>query len=321
VAVAVVLSSGVLGVACDQTNPSAPTQPASAQTSPRNPATTLSGRVTATNGGQALSGLKVSLNGQTTSTNADGKFVLDPVTTSSILLALSGNIVPREVWIAAGSGRDVAMDAIAQDGLFDLAFYRQMVRDGFERPSSLLPLRRWTVNPSIYLKTVDEEQAAIDAATLDMVESTVREMVPLWTAGRLAIATLERGTGTRAGVAGWITIKWPATVVNPNQCGRSDVAVSGGVVEIEAHNPRCMIGNWVNVPSLVRHEIGHAMGFWHTGAPTDVMSATTWVSVDQRPSSRELAAAAIAYRRVVGNTDPDSDPPYPAALTPLRAVP
>jgi hypothetical protein len=135
----------------------------------------------------------------------------------------------------------------------------------------------------------------------------------------VTIAALERGTGTRVGTAGWITIKWPATVVNANQCGRSDVAVSGGTVEIEAHNPRCSIGTWMTVPSLVRHELGHAMGYWHTGAPTDVMSATTWASIDQRPSPRELAAAVIAYQRMVGNTDPDSDPLYPATLAPMRA--
>jgi len=318
--VAVVLSSGALFLACGRSNPLAPAESTVAQGSSENSALMLSGRVTATNGGHALSGLTVSSNGQTTSTDSEGEFVLNPVTTSSIVLKLSGNIIPREVRIAAGSGRDVAVDAIAQDGQFDLAFYRQMVRDGFERPSSLLPLRRWTINPSIYLKTVDEAGAPINATTLEMVERTVREVVPLWTASRVTIAALERGTGTRAGTAGWITIRWPATVVNANQCGRSDIAVSGGTVEIEAHNPRCSIGTWMTVPSLVRHELGHAMGYWHTGAPTDVMSATTWASIDQRPSPRELAAAAIAYQRMVGNTDPDSDPPYPATLAPMLAV-
>jgi len=63
------------------------------------------------------------------------------------------------------------------------------------------------------------------------------------------------------------------------------------------------------------------MGYWHTSAPTDVMSATTWASIDQQPSPRELAAAANAYRREVGNTDPDSDPTSSMALAPLRAVP
>lgn len=124
------LSSGALFLACSGSNPLAPAESTVAQGASENPPLTLSGRVTATNGGQALSGLTVSSNGQTTSADRDGEFLLTPVTTSSIVLKLSGNIIPREVRIAAGSGRDVAVDAIAQDGQFDPAFYRQMVRDG-----------------------------------------------------------------------------------------------------------------------------------------------------------------------------------------------
>lgn len=319
VAVAVLLCSAAWLQACGGSAPLTPAQPIVHDHSSGDSA--LTGRVTATNGGQALPGLTVALNGQSTSTDGNGDFLLRSVSTASTLLRLSGNIVPREVWVAAGSGRDVTVDAIAEDGQFDLAFYRQMVRDGFERPWNLQPLRRWTINPSIYLKTVDEAGQPISTATLDMVERTVREVVPQWTAGRISLAALERGTGTRAGVSGWITIKWPATVVNSNQCGRSDVAVSGGVVEIEAHNVRCSIGSWATVPSLVRHELGHALGYWHTGSPADVMSATTWASLDQQPSPREIAAAAIAYQRMVGNTDPDADPASSPSLARLRAVP
>jgi hypothetical protein len=281
--------------------------------------TTLSGRVTATNGGQPLPGVLVDVGSQTTGTNASGSFTLSDVANGSRRLLLTGStIVPRSLMVAVGSASDLALDAISLDG-FDLGFYRQFVRNGFESPNALEPLRRWTMNPSVYLKTVDEAGVPIHPPTLDMVEKTVLEIVPIWTGNRYAVATIARGTGTRVGMAGWITIGWSATVVNPNRCGRA--AVIGGYVELEAHNPRCSVGPWITSASLVRHEIGHAMGYWHTDAPSDVMSAKTWINNDQLPSARERAHAAIAYARPLGNIDPDTDPSGGVTLAPSRVIP
>lgn len=300
------------GSACGGGSPLVgPSDPASATV-------TLTGRVTATNGGQPLGGLVVNLGTKTAGTDVSGGFALSNLASGSQRLSLTGStIVPRSLLVAVGSARDVALDAISLDG-FDLGFYRQFVRNGLDSPAALEPLRRWTTNPSLYIKTVDEAGAPIPDRTLDMVETTARAIVPAWTSNRFVVATVERGTDTRVGMAGWITIRWPASVANPNQCGRA--TVNGGYVELEAHNPRCQVWPWVTSPSLVRHELGHAMGYWHTNAPSDVMSATTWVSNDQQPSARERAHAAIAYARPVGNIDPDTDPPGVVTLAPSRIV-
>jgi hypothetical protein len=289
-----------------------------APTSPSDASTTLTGHVTATNGGQPLAGVVIDLGSHTTGTNASGHFVVAGVANGSRRVSLTGDtIVPRSLVVAVASTSDLALDAISREG-FDLDFYRQFVRNALESPDALEPLRRWKANPNIYLKTVDEAGAPIDVATLDMVQRTALEVVPAWTSSRYVVGTVERGTGTRAGMSGWITITWSATMIDTNHCGRAIVAA--GYVELEAHNPRCKVWPWITSPSLVRHELGHAMGYWHTDAPSDVMSATTWMSNDQRPSARERAHAAIAYARPVGNIDPDTDPARTITFAPGRLV-
>ena len=286
--------------------------------SPSDAFTTLTGHVTATNGGQPLPGLVVDLGSQTTGTNASGGFVVAGVVNGARRVSLTGaSIVPRSLVVALGSTSDLALDAISLEG-FDLAFYRQFVRNGLDSPNALEPLRRWTTNPNIYLKTVDEAGAPIDGPTLDMVQRTALAVVPIWTNNRHVVGTIQRGTGTRVGMTGWITITWSANIVKPNKCGRALVAA--GFIELEAHNPRCKVRPWITSASLVRHELGHAMGYFHTDAPSDVMSGTSWTSSDQQPSARERAHAAIAYARPVGNTDPDTDPSGVAALAPSRMV-
>jgi hypothetical protein len=278
----------------------------------------LTGQVTATNGGQPLPGLLVDLGSHTAGTNASGGFAIAGVENGSRRVSVTGpTIVPRSLIVAVGSTSDLALDAISLEG-FDLTFYRQLVRNGLDSPNALEPLRRWTTNPNIYLKTVDGSGTPIDAPTLDMVQRIAFEVIPVWTNNRHVVGAFERGTGTRAGMPGWITIAWSAAMVAPNQCGRAMVA--SGYIELEAHNPRCRVWPWITSASLVRHELGHAMGYWHTNAPSDVMSATTWMSNDQRPSARERAHAAIAYARPVGNTDPDSDPSGVVTLAPSRMI-
>ena len=243
---------------------------------------------------------------------------MSDVANGSQRLSLTGpTIVPRSLVVSVGGASNLAVDAISLDG-FDLRFYRQFVRNGLESPDALEPLRRWTTNPNIYLKTIDEAGAPIDGPTLDMVQRTALDIVPVWTSNQLAVAIFERGTGTRVGTPGWITITWSAAMVNRYQCGRALIAA--GYVELEAHNPRCQVWPWTTSTSLVRHELGHALGYWHTDAPSDVMSGTTWTSNDQHPSARERAHAAIAYARPVGNTDPDSDPSGSVAFAPGRMV-
>jgi hypothetical protein len=226
-------------------------------------------------------------------------------------VSVTRGIVPRELRTASGVARDMRLAAIAPSSEFDPAFYLQLVSNGFEKPTHLEPLRRWTTNPKIYLRTVDDAGTALDPQMLDSTETTIRETIPIWTAGMLRADTIERGTGSRVGEDGWITVRWPSVLGPGGICGSADVGRPGGEIRLYYKSSCGCPGGPRIRPRTVRHEIGHAMGFWHTDSPTDLMAGIGVHGCDARPSPRELAHAAIAYRRPVGNLNLDTDPGFP----------
>lgn len=307
--IAVVLA--LLAAGCGAS--SSPTSPTPA-TPPPAATVTVSGHVTATNGGQALSGLSARLGAAAvTTTDGGGAFVapgLSPAT--AMPLALTGSsIVPRTVTVAVTTTRDVSVNAIALGGGFDLNFYRQLVRNTFDATTGVQPLRRLTRAPSLFIQTTD----LVDAKTLDMVETVAREAIPAWTHGTFGVVAVERGAGTpRVGQSGWLSVTWSTETVH---CGESDIAVDGGTVTFFPKRTTCACEGFGIARVLVRHELGHAAGFYHTDGATDVMAPSGW-ACNAQPAARELAHAAIAYTRPVGNVDPDTDPSSAVNLAPLR---
>jgi hypothetical protein len=281
---------------------------------PVDPMVEVSGRVVATLTGEGLGGVSIDMSGVQATTDPTGLFglVWDLSTRPPFgRTTLTGpGILARGLTIGAVTSRAITIDAIRLDGAFDLDYYRKLVRDTADAPDVVRSLRRWTRPPRIYLKTVDERDRPIDEATLRSTEAALADEAMAWTGGQFGIAEIVRGTGTREGVGGWITVKWPNPAEGNNICGRAQVAVEGGWIELHYLNPSCRCQGSAISPGTVRHEIGHAFGFFHTHEPLDLLSYTrsyeTWC--DGRPSARERLHAAIAYSRPVGNLDPDIDP-------------
>jgi hypothetical protein len=186
---------------------------------------------------------------------------------------------------------------------FNQTFWNELVHDAYDTPGASKPLRRWTTSPSLYLKTVDEAGVVIDAVTLQTVEDAMRSAATTWGGGTATLAAVERGTSSREGQTGWVTVKWP----NPSAgdfCGLSQVAVDGGWIELNYLRPSgCGCGGSKMWARAARHELGHAFGFYHTDSASDVMSINFPIpTCDQVPSAREVYHAQLAYQTPIGST-------------------
>ena len=190
-----------------------------------------------------------------------------------------------------------------------MAFYRKLVHNAYEGP--MYPLARFSQPPRIYLRTVDEDGKPIDARMLDQTAKALDESAREMT-GKFGLVGIERGTEQRIGQAGWLTVRWLPQASNPRRiCGQAYVGVEGGTIDLFPYQG-CGCENFGMSPATVRHELGHALGFWHTDDPRDLMYSprfgTEWAN--WRPvcnggmSPREIYHASVAYDRPIGSPAP-----------------
>ena len=302
---ALVVSTTACGGSNSSSTPTAPTTaPASLTTA------TLTGQVVSLNGGAPVGGVSIDANGVAATSDGQGTFTvtIPAGSTAERVVLTAPQILSRTVFVARTT-RTLRLDVIrTDDGGFDAKYYRQLVRNEFDGTTGLQPLRRWTQSPSFYLKTVDEAGVTMDPQLVDMVEADIRLSVSAFTGGQFDVAAIDRGVQTRETTPGWITVKWLGAP-QPGVCGRAHVGLErGATIEFSYLNTSgCGCDGSRIRHKTVRHEVGHAMGFWHVDNTEDVMSNRNF-SCHTMPTSREQFHAGIAYSRPVGNTDPDVDP-------------
>lgn len=199
-----------------------------------------------------------------------------------------------------------APNPLLSDPRFNLAFYRMMVLGSYEIPGSLQPLRRPLQAPRVYIRTVDEAGASIDTNTLNQTAAAIESITGKLTGGNFGVAGIERGTGTHINEDGWITVRWAAEAWEIDaQTSRCGVAgVNSGLVTLYPKSRACRCaGGPLVMLSIVKHEFGHALGYYHTDNPSDLMYASH-ATCDQEPSDRELFHAKVAYSQPNGSRDP-----------------
>jgi hypothetical protein len=190
------------------------------------------------------------------------------------------------------------------DAQFNMTLFRQLVHNAFDMP--LYAVRRFSQAPRIYLKTVDEDGKAIDSRTLDetarILETSAGEMT-----GKFGLAGLERGTGSKIGETGWVTVRWLPQALNPSRiCGQANIPAERGTLDLFPYQTNCGCQRWQTAPRIVRHELGHALGFFHTDDGHDLMYGKAWdiSQCDLSATPREKFHMAVAYDRPIGSPVP-----------------
>ena len=266
--------------------------------------------MTATNDGRPLAGMEVTVGGIAAITDSSGRYAVALTTSGVLPFSVSGpTLLTRSGYVTALPNRAADLDAIVQDGTFDLMFYRQIARDQYSA-GTLRSINRWTTNPNVYIRTVDSTSGnTIEPEVIASVQEWARRSVSLWTNNQLQVNLLETGSVDRADLPGWIVVDFIRD--SRNICGQAYIGRNPG--RITFNDDRCSCGSTKVPLTTILHEFGHAMGFFHVADRESIMySQDPGKCTVPALSENDRRHSAIAYRRPNGNVDPDTDIPQSA---------
>lgn len=302
--VAAVLMLAVAGIALGgcgggDAAPAVPSGPA-----PPPASASVRGALTKTVEGGPVAGATLTANGQTARSGADGAFALDLPAGDHRLTVSGPGIVERTTTIRAPA-EALQVDVIPEGGSWELAFYREIARNGSGN-GTLEPLNPWDTEPTFFIDTRPEPATGdeIPEETVAFVTEAIRVTVSLLSGGRF---TAERIIATREPpedmTPGTVVLRWNAAEVarfaeNADAFARQ-VGGSENVVVF-----RHLAETWA-----VHHEIGHVMGLYH---PLDGLRPShMWYSGHLEPphfTEWDIFHAQVLYSRPAGNVDVDVDP-------------
>lgn len=185
-----------------------------------------------------------------------------------------------------------ARNPLLDDPRFDLGFYRKFALDG-----GSVPLNRRLEAPMVYLATTDAQGRAVDTVTLDRVSEALVAGMTAW-ALPFGLSGIQRGATSTAANRLMILFDGSQSV---SSCGIT--TFDNRTITLSYGRSECLCAGRIR-PRTVKHELGHALGFTHTGDAQDLMSGVADSRCDQEPSSREMFHARVAYSMPNGSLDP-----------------
>lgn len=213
-------------------------------------------------------------------------------------------VEPRVIWTPPPNPPDPPDDIDPE-----LLMWRQLVFNAYECPTSgscpafypngaaVESRFTWVLanpSPNFYFRTHDE----VGNPTFSQGElATMRRLVPgivVALTGRAFTGRLEEGSEPRVRET-WISVE--QVVLDPGICGQAGVGWAAGLIHMNAAAPDCPF------ETTFRHEVGHAMGFFHVSDGLGLMYPTVGIAHDF--SARESDAARAAYE--LGRGHPYTD--------------